>query len=62
MITGFSSEDELDLDVPGPMGGKYIRREGFVKVSKPVREVPDDIFLRSFGFCCFGKEYIDIFI
>jgi hypothetical protein len=41
MITRFFSGEELDLDVPGPVRGKYIgelRREGFMKVL-------DDIFL-----------------
>ena len=48
MIAGFFSEEELNFDLPGPVGGKYIsklRREGLVKVPEPVWEVPDDIFL-----------------
>jgi hypothetical protein len=52
MMARFSSSEELDLDVPGPVGGKYVgklRREGFVKILKLVWEVPDDIILRGLG-------------
>ena len=48
MIAGFFSGEELDLNIPGPVGGKYVgelKREDFVEVLKPVQEVLDDIFL-----------------
>jgi hypothetical protein len=48
MVTGFFSEEELNLNIPRLMRGKYIgklRGEGFMKVSKPVQEVLNDIFL-----------------
>jgi hypothetical protein len=63
MITRFFSREELNLDIPEPVGGKYVgelRREDFVKIPEPVQEVPDNIFLQDLGLCCFGEEYVDI--
>ena len=65
MVTGFFSGKELDLNVPEPVGGEYIGKlggEGFVKVLKPVQEALNKVFLRGLWFCCFGEEYIDIFV
>jgi hypothetical protein len=48
MVTGFISEEELNRNILGLVGGKYIgelRGEGFIKVSKLVWEVLNDVFL-----------------
>ena len=65
MITRFFSGEKLDLDIPGAVGRKYVGKlggKGLMEVSKPVWKVLDNFFLCGLGLCCFGKEYIDVFV
>ena len=48
MITGLFSREEVDFNVPRLVWGEYVGKlggKGFVKISKPVQEVADDLVL-----------------
>ena len=65
MIARFFSGKKLNLDIPRAVGRKYISElggEGLMEVLKPVWKILDNLFLCGLGFCCFSKEYIDVFV